>query len=75
KRIAQNRAAQRAFRERKERYVQDLLSRIQELEAAVSYTQQIVQPEQLTRFSSLVRENEALKDRIESLERENCSLR
>ncbi|KAG0165121.1 hypothetical protein DFQ28_009099 [Apophysomyces sp. BC1034] len=63
KRKAQNRAAQRAFRERKENYVRELEDRIKQLE------QGSVEPS-----DELTRENEELKETIEKLRAENTVL-
>ncbi|KAF3904036.1 hypothetical protein AA313_de0208702 [Arthrobotrys entomopaga] len=55
KRKAQNRAAQRAFRERKEKHLKDLEQKVQDLEKASESTSQ---------------ENKALKDQVEKLQTE-----
>jgi AP-1-like factor len=60
RRKAQNRAAQRAFRERKERHVKDLESRLNELEQAQT---------------EAVSENERLKRDLQKMETENEILR
>ncbi|KAJ4298492.1 AP-1-like transcription factor [Collariella sp. IMI 366227] len=60
KRKAQNRAAQRAFRERKERHVKDLENRLQDLEQAQQQT---------------VSENERLKRDLQKISTENEILR
>ncbi|KAK4247817.1 hypothetical protein C7999DRAFT_14187 [Corynascus novoguineensis] len=60
RRKAQNRAAQRAFRERKERHVKDLESRLHELEQAQN---------------EAVSENERLKRDLQRMETENEILR
>ncbi|KAL2125920.1 hypothetical protein VTI74DRAFT_2246 [Chaetomium olivicolor] len=60
KRKAQNRAAQRAFRERKERHVKDLENRLQQLEQAQQET---------------VSENEQLKRDLQKISTENEILR
>ncbi|KAK5654418.1 hypothetical protein OQA88_7328 [Cercophora sp. LCS_1] len=60
RRKAQNRAAQRAFRERKERHVRDLESRLQQLEHAQQQT---------------VSENEKLKRDLQKMSTENEILR
>ncbi|KAK4154893.1 hypothetical protein C8A00DRAFT_32339 [Chaetomidium leptoderma] len=60
RRKAQNRAAQRAFRERKERHVKDLEGRLEELELAQQ---------------SAVSENERLKRNLQKVETENEILR
>lgn len=64
KRKAQNRAAQRAFRERKEKFVAELQERIRQLEQ-----------ENSTKNESLIKENEALKEKIRKLEAENYALK
>ncbi|RUS17450.1 hypothetical protein BC937DRAFT_89964 [Endogone sp. FLAS-F59071] len=64
KRKAQNRAAQRAFRERKERYVKELEEKIKELEN--SHT---------TSSSQLQEENLQLKSLVQKLEAENYLLK
>ncbi|KAI7873924.1 hypothetical protein K492DRAFT_174999 [Lichtheimia hyalospora FSU 10163] len=63
KRKEQNRAAQRAFRERKERHVQELQDRIRELE------------EENASHGTLVKENEKLKEQIKQLKEENYALK
>ncbi|CDH61046.1 predicted protein [Lichtheimia corymbifera JMRC:FSU:9682] len=63
KRKEQNRAAQRAFRERKERHVQELQDRIRELE------------EENAAHGTLVKENEKLKEQIKKLKEENYALK
>ncbi|CAG8544896.1 15368_t:CDS:10 [Acaulospora colombiana] len=60
KRKAQNRAAQRAFRERKERYVKELESKIEELESLSAKS---------------VQENQQLKKLVEKLQDENFLLK
>ncbi|KAJ1948239.1 DNA-binding transcription factor yap1, partial [Linderina macrospora] len=60
KRTAQNRAAQRAFRERKQNYLRSLEDKVKEL------------AEQQERTA---RENEALKQRVDKLHSENLTLR
>ncbi|KAL1916753.1 uncharacterized protein VTP21DRAFT_5457 [Calcarisporiella thermophila] len=63
KRKAQNRAAQRAFRERKEKYVKELETRISELENAEKKT------------SRLEEENKRLRAILEQLQAENLALK
>ncbi|KAL1915854.1 uncharacterized protein VTP21DRAFT_6242 [Calcarisporiella thermophila] len=63
KRKAQNRAAQRAFRERKEKYVKELEDRIKELE------------KNETKSSQLEEENKKLREIIQQLQDENNSLK
>ncbi|KAJ1945263.1 DNA-binding transcription factor yap1, partial [Linderina pennispora] len=60
KRTAQNRAAQRAFRERKQNYLRSLEEKVKELAEQQERT---------------VRENEALKQRVDKLHNENLTLR
>jgi len=60
KRKAQNRAAQRAFRERKERYVKELENKIKELESVSAKSAQ---------------ENQQLKSLVEQLQAENFILK
>ncbi|KAJ1979918.1 DNA-binding transcription factor yap1 [Dimargaris xerosporica] len=60
KRTAQNRAAQRAFRERKQRYVETLEAKVKELEAKEKTTSE---------------ENARLRELIEQLRSENSSLK
>ncbi|SAM05500.1 hypothetical protein [Absidia glauca] len=64
KRKAQNRAAQRAFRERKEKHVSELQERIRELEALTSKTDE-----------DLIQENNRLKEQLKKLEDENYALK
>ncbi|KAG2233016.1 hypothetical protein INT48_007592 [Thamnidium elegans] len=64
KRKAQNRAAQRAFRERKERYVKELEAKIKQ-----------VQDANLVTTTQLVRENQQLRSIIYRLETENYALK
>ncbi|KAG2209056.1 hypothetical protein INT46_011454 [Mucor plumbeus] len=64
KRKAQNRAAQRAFRERKERYVKELEIKIKQ-----------VQDAHLIATAQLVRENQQLRNIIYRLESENYALK
>ncbi|CAO3600124.1 unnamed protein product [Absidia cylindrospora] len=64
KRKAQNRAAQRAFRERKEKHVSELQERIRELEEMTSKTD-----------ANLVEENNKLKEQLKKLEEENYALK
>ncbi|KAI8638441.1 hypothetical protein BD408DRAFT_24359, partial [Parasitella parasitica] len=63
KRKAQNRAAQRAFRERKENHVRVLEDRVKELEEL-----------NLDKNSKLLLENEKLKEMIARLQNENAAL-
>ncbi|KAI9496862.1 hypothetical protein BDB00DRAFT_807570 [Zychaea mexicana] len=63
KRKEQNRAAQRAFRERKERHVSELQDRIRELE------------EENASHSHLAKENARLKEQLRKLQEENYSLK
>jgi len=60
KRKAQNRAAQRAFRERKERHLKDLQAKTVELEEVTS---------------KMTEENNQLKARLQALEMENSALK
>ncbi|KAJ1550671.1 hypothetical protein HK096_005652, partial [Nowakowskiella sp. JEL0078] len=69
KRTAQNRAAQRAFRERRERYVKDLEIRVQQLESISSGV------ESTETSLNLLRENLQLKQKIQELETHNSSLK
>ncbi|KAF7722921.1 hypothetical protein EC973_002601 [Apophysomyces ossiformis] len=62
KRKAQNRAAQRAFRERKENYVRELEERVKQLEGSVEPSDE------------LQKENEQLKETIKKLRAENIVL-
>ncbi|KAI8059990.1 uncharacterized protein B0P05DRAFT_270026 [Gilbertella persicaria] len=64
KRKAQNRAAQRAFRERKERYVKELEIKIKQIQDA-----------HLVTTTQLVRENQQLRSVIYRLESENYALK
>ncbi|KAI9471921.1 MAG: hypothetical protein EXX96DRAFT_582213 [Benjaminiella poitrasii] len=64
KRKAQNRAAQRAFRDRKEKHLAELQARIEELEALNS-----------TKNEDLIRENQTLKEQLQKLQEENYALR
>ncbi|KAK4509073.1 uncharacterized protein ATC70_007423 [Mucor velutinosus] len=64
KRKAQNRAAQRAFRERKENHVRILEDRVKELEKQLN----------LDKNSKLLVENEKLKEMITRLQNENAAL-
>ncbi|GAN10333.1 hypothetical protein MAM1_0344d09871 [Mucor ambiguus] len=64
KRKAQNRAAQRAFRERKERYVKELEIKIKQ-----------VQDAHLVATAQLVRENQQLRAIVYRLESENYALK
>ncbi|KAJ3199956.1 hypothetical protein HK099_002949 [Clydaea vesicula] len=68
KRTAQNRAAQRAFRERKEKYLFDLEAKVKELEEA----------NKLSNFENalnLIQENKQLKETIKNLKSENSMLK
>ncbi|CAO3632810.1 unnamed protein product [Cunninghamella blakesleeana] len=64
KRKAQNRAAQRAFRERKEKHVSELQERIKELEELASKNDE-----------DLIQENKRLKEQLRLLEEENYALK
>ncbi|RCI01052.1 hypothetical protein CU097_013066 [Rhizopus azygosporus] len=64
KRKAQNRAAQRAFRERKERYVKELEAKLKQ-----------VQDTHLVATAQLIRENHQLRSIIYRLEAENHALK
>ena len=64
KRKAQNRAAQRAFRERKERYVKELEAKIKQL-----------QDNHFQASSQLVQENQHLRSVVYRLEAENFALK
>lgn len=64
KRKAQNRLAQRNFRERKERHVSELQERIRQLEE-----------EKSTKEADLELENAKLKDELDKLRQENSSLK
>jgi hypothetical protein len=64
KRKAQNRAAQRAFRDRKEKHVAELQARISELEELNA-----------TKDEDLVKENEKLKEMLQKLQEENYALK
>ncbi|KAL9559609.1 hypothetical protein PS6_000704 [Mucor atramentarius] len=64
KRKAQNRAAQRAFRDRKEKHVAELQARIAELEALNA-----------TKDEDLVKENQKLKEMLQKLQEENYALK
>ncbi|CAO3687165.1 unnamed protein product [Umbelopsis ramanniana] len=68
KRKAQNRAAQRAFRERKEKYVKELEDRIAELETSQ-------QNPQANSSVTLEKENQQLKELVQKLEAENYLLK
>ncbi|KAH0545146.1 hypothetical protein FGG08_000758 [Glutinoglossum americanum] len=67
RRRAQNRASQRAFRDRKEKHVKDLERRFEELEGKHKTLQQS--------YSELSSSQDALKGEIETLEAENELLR
>ncbi|KAI7819742.1 hypothetical protein BX661DRAFT_136147, partial [Kickxella alabastrina] len=60
KRTAQNRAAQRAFRERKQQYLRTLEEKVQELTEQQQKTE---------------RENQKLKSFVEKLKQENVTLK
>ncbi|KAG0182226.1 hypothetical protein DFQ28_006983 [Apophysomyces sp. BC1034] len=64
KRKAQNRAAQRAFRERKEKHVSELQERIRELEDACALKDE-----------DLIKENLKLKQELKKLQEENYALK
>ncbi|CAO3658699.1 unnamed protein product [Rhizopus stolonifer] len=64
KRKAQNRAAQRAFRERKERYVKDLEKKSKQFE-----------DRHMIAVEQLLQENQYLRSIINRLEMENCVLK
>ncbi|KAI8148924.1 hypothetical protein BJV82DRAFT_590087 [Fennellomyces sp. T-0311] len=64
KRKVQNRAAQRAFRERKERYVRDLEMKIRQLQNA-----------HLQQTTQLSQENQYLRSVIQQLKSELCALK
>ncbi|KAI8362804.1 hypothetical protein BD560DRAFT_404153 [Blakeslea trispora] len=64
KRKAQNRVAQRAFRERKERYVKELENRLKQVQEA-----------HLITTSQLIQENQRLQATVFRLESENCALK
>ncbi|KAF7722663.1 hypothetical protein EC973_002874 [Apophysomyces ossiformis] len=64
KRKAQNRAAQRAFRERKEKHVSELQERIRELEKACA-----------EKDDALIQENKRLKEELKRLQEENYALK
>ncbi|KAI9305642.1 hypothetical protein BJ944DRAFT_136347, partial [Cunninghamella echinulata] len=64
KRKEQNRAAQRAFRERKERYVKDLEMKIKQVQENHVYS-----------TNQLYQENQHLKSIIHRLEAENLALK
>ncbi|KAG2189211.1 hypothetical protein INT44_004353 [Umbelopsis vinacea] len=68
KRKAQNRAAQRAFRERKEKYVKELEDRIAELESSQKNPQ-------ADTSVTLEKENQQLKELVQKLEAENYLLK
>ncbi|RKP23299.1 hypothetical protein SYNPS1DRAFT_30976 [Syncephalis pseudoplumigaleata] len=69
KRRAQNRAAQRAFRERKDRYVKELEERIQALEAMTAGK------EDTEATSRLRTENDQLRELVKQLTTENRTLK
>ncbi|KAJ3097253.1 hypothetical protein HDU97_005052 [Phlyctochytrium planicorne] len=81
KRTAQNRAAQRAFRERKERYLKDLEAKAEELEQlrkaiAAGNVPSVPSVTQNNGSTDVVMaENKSLKERISALESENSVLR
>ncbi|KAI7872452.1 hypothetical protein BDF14DRAFT_1690260, partial [Spinellus fusiger] len=64
KRKVQNRAAQRAFRERKERYVKDLEMKIKQIQETHVFT-----------THQLFRENQHLRSVVYRLESENFALK
>jgi AP-1-like factor len=64
KRKAQNRAAQRAFRDRKEKHVAELQARIDELEALHAIKDE-----------DLVKENQRLKEMLQKVQEENYALK
>ncbi|KAG1451686.1 hypothetical protein G6F56_008019 [Rhizopus delemar] len=64
KRKAQNRAAQRAFRDRKEKHVSELQERIAELEEQMA-----------TQDETLLKENRELKEMLKKLQQENYALK
>lgn len=64
KRKAQNRAAQRAFRDRKEKHVAELQARIDELEALNA-----------VKDEDLIAENKKLKEMLQQLKEENYALK
>lgn len=64
KRKAQNRAAQRAFRDRKEKHVAELQARIDELEQLNA-----------SKDNDLVQENKRLKEMLQKLQEENYALK
>ncbi|CAG8630270.1 7937_t:CDS:1, partial [Acaulospora colombiana] len=63
KRAAQNRAAQRAFRQRKDRYIKDLEAKAKDLDAVKK------------QLETLQKENDALQQTIRRLEAENAKLK
>ncbi|KAJ3191749.1 DNA-binding transcription factor yap1 [Irineochytrium annulatum] len=75
KRTAQNRAAQRAFRERKERYVRDLEARVEELENASKGGAASAPAAPSKDMMEVEHENKKLKQRVSELESENSILR
>ncbi|KAI7907116.1 uncharacterized protein BX663DRAFT_494882 [Cokeromyces recurvatus] len=64
KRKAQNRAAQRAFRDRKEKHLAELQARIEELEALNA-----------TKNEDLIKENQQLREQLKRLQEENYALK
>lgn len=64
KRKAQNRAAQRAFRDRKEKHVSELQARIEELEKLNA-----------TKDEELIKENLRLKEMLQKVQEENYALK
>ncbi|KAI8847250.1 hypothetical protein BC829DRAFT_248624 [Chytridium lagenaria] len=76
KRTAQNRAAQRAFRERKERYLKDLEAKAEELETLRKAMASGVAPTVTTdadagpNQDALMAENQNLRERVAELENE-----
>ncbi|KAI9803063.1 MAG: hypothetical protein M1833_001133 [Piccolia ochrophora] len=63
RRRAQNRASQRAFRDRKEKHVKDLETRLEELEAKHQTLEQ--------RYSDLRKEHSRVKEEMEKMSTEN----
>lgn len=69
KRIAQNRAAQKAYRQRKEGRLQELENKVRELEITTTLSTQA------SEFQRMVDENKALRSRLQQLEEENENLK